>query len=863
MIVDTLSCRIQKPGRYAATEVNACRKDFDSAGIRFLLAFPDVYEVGMSHLGLHVLYHLLNGMNGVMADRAYAPWLDYEEHLRKVGEPLRSHESRHPLRDFDFVGFSLQYELSYTNILTMLELGGIPLRSRDRGPGDPWVIAGGPCAFNPEPLADFLDFVVLGEAEEVLAEIIALHREWRDGGGARADLLRAVAGIAGVYVPSFFDVAYSEPSGTVRSIRPRLEGYESVSKRLVMDLDRLSPTPVRPLVPLGDIIHNRLSLEIARGCTRGCRFCQAGYIYRPVRERRPEALLSAAEEALGNSGFEELSLLSFSTGDYCQVQWLLSALMDRLAGDRVAVSFPSMRVGTLTPELMELVRRVRKTGFTLAPEAGSERLRRVINKPVTDDDLVQTAESAFALGWKVLKLYFMIGLPTEEGEDLEAMIHLSHLVWRVARKKKASLNVSVSTFVPKPHTPFQWHAQLSRESIQERIELLKERLNRPGLRLKWNDADQSTLEAVFARGDRRLGEVIEKAYRLGARFDGWGEHFRPDAWVMAFRESGLDPRFYAERARPRDEVLPWQHLSSGVERAFLLDELDRSMAEALTPDCRWDACSACGVCDHRTVFPQLHETVPPHPSGLSSHAVHGGEGEGQFLYLVQYSKLDDLRFYGQLEIAQSLIRAVRRSGLPAVYSSGFHPHLKLSFEEALPLGMESLAENAVLTLSEKMEPEAVRAALDPEMPHGMRVVKVSALRRKPERPATVRVTYRVSGIPESLVGNLGRNWRLQAEDVLFKETKRGRVTAPLHAVLVDLRRIDEQTIEMDLLEGKNLCFRPASILRLLLKEQSEQLEDYRVCKMSVSRWDDHPGRSISVPEAVVEGRCSECPPRSS
>jgi radical SAM family uncharacterized protein/radical SAM-linked protein len=857
-----LSWQIQKPGRYVATEVNARRKDYDSAGIRFVLAFPDVYEIGMSHLGLHVLYHLLNGMEGVMADRAYAPWLDYEAHLRERREPLRGHESRRPLRDFDFVGFSLQYELSYTNILTMLDLGRVPLRSRDRGPGDPWVIAGGPCAFNPEPLADLLDFVVLGEAEEVLAEVVSLHGEWRDGGGSRADFLRAVSGIAGVYVPSFFDVGYSERSGTVCTIEPRLEGYESVSKRLVMDLDRLSPTPVRPLVPMGDIIHNRLSIEIARGCTRGCRFCQAGYIYRPVRERRPEAVLAAAREALRHSGFEELSLLSFSTGDYCQVQWLLSALVDRLAGDRVAVSFPSMRVGTLTPELMEMVRRVRKTGFTLAPEAGSERLRRVINKPVTDEDLVQTAENAFALGWKVLKLYFMIGLPTEEGADLEAMVHLSHQVWRIARKKKASLNVSVSTFVPKPHTPFQWHPQLSRESIRERIEFLKDRLSRPGLRLKWNEPDQSALEAVFARGDRRLAEVIEKAYGLGARFDGWSEHFRPDVWERAFGESGLDPRFYAERARPRDEVFPWRHLSSGVEQSFLLAELDKSLAEALTPDCRWEACSACGVCDHRTVFPQLHEAVPPDPPGSSPHVLHGDRGEGQFLYLIQYSKLDDLRFYGQLEIAQSLIRAVRRSGLPAAYSSGFHPHLKLSFEEALPLGMESLAENAVLTLRERVEPEVVRIALAREMPDGLRVMKVSVLRRKPERSATACVTYRLSGIPPELVDHLVHAWGLQPEGMLIKETKRGRITAPLHDVLRDFRRIDEHTIEMDLLEGKNLCFRPASILRTLLKDEGGQLEDYRVCKMSVSPWGDQPGRSISVPD-VVERRCSECPPRSS
>ena len=852
---------IQKPGRYLASEVNACRKDFDRARTRFLLAFPDLYEVGMSHLGLHVIYHLLNGMEGVMADRAYAPWRDFEDLLRSRGEPLRAHESRRPLRDFDFVGFSLQYELSYTNILTMLDLGGIPFHSKDRGPGDPWVIAGGPCAFNPEPLAEILDFVVLGEAEEVLIEIVGLHREWRRSRGDRQGFLRAVAEVPGVYVPSFFDVIYDESNGVVRAIEPRLPNHPVVRKRLVMDLDRRSPTPVKPLVPMGDIVHNRLSLEIARGCTRGCRFCQAGYIYRPVRERHPREVLSSACEALKNSGFEELSLLSFSTGDYCQIQSLLSALVDRLEDARVAVSFPSMRVGTLTPELMELVRRVRKTGFTLAPEAGSERLRRVINKPVTDDDLLRTAENAFSLGWKVLKLYFMIGLPTEDEEDLESLIRLSKRVWQLAGKKRASLNVSVSTFVPKPHTPFQWHPQLSRSLIEGRIDLLRGRMNRSGLRVKWNDADQSILEAVFSRGDRRLARVIERAYVLGARFDGWGEQFQPEIWARAFEESGLEPCFYAERARDLDEVLPWQHLSSGVERDFLLEELQRSLRESLTPDCRTEACSACGVCDHQTVFPQLRDVAVP-VSEAKSRPAQVRREQDPFLYLLQYSKVGDLRFHGQLEIAQSLIRAVRRAGLPAVYSSGFHPHLKLSFEEALPLGVESLVERATLTLSRKLDPEQVRVALNGVMPVGLRVEKVEMVKRRPERPESLCVTYRVTSLPPALAERLARDWDRWPDGMLFKETKRGRISAPLWAVLLDLRRLDDHTVEMDVMERKNLCFRPAAILRHLLPEEPELPLEWRVCKMSILPRDDDPVRPISVSN-VVEGRCSPCPPRSS
>lgn len=860
-MMDVLPLGIQKPGRYVAAEINARRKDFDSARTRFLLAFPDVYEVGMSHLGLHLLYHLLNDMEGVMADRAYAPWLDYEVYLRERAQPLRSHESGRVLRDFDFVGFSLQYELSYTNIFTMLDLGGIPLRSSERGPDSPWVIAGGPCAFNPEPLADFLDFVVLGEAEEILPEIVKLHQEWRDTRGGRQEFLREAAGLAGVYVPSFFEVTYDGSHGALRSIEPRIRGYETVRKRLVMDLDQRSPTPVHPLVPMGDIVHNRLSLEIARGCTRGCRFCQAGYIYRPVRERHPESLVAASGEALKNSGFEEISLLSFSTGDYCQIQPLLSVLMDQLANRKVAVSFPSMRVGTLTPELMELVRRVRKTGFTLAPEAGSERLRRVINKAISDDDLLQTVETAFSLGWKVLKLYFMIGLPSEDEADLDALCGLSHRVWRLARKRKASLNVAVSTFVPKPLTPFQWHPQLSRGAIEERLAWIKERMNRPGLRLKWNDPDQSFLEAVFARGDRRLADVLERAYQLGARFDGWGEQFRSKIWEEAFKAFGIDPCFYAERTRSLEEVLPWQHLSSGVERSFLLEELERSRGESLTPDCRWDVCSACGVCDHREVFPQLHESRTNLPT-ISSRTNTNSQLESQHHYLLEYSKMGNLRYYGQLEIAQSFIRAVRRSGLPAVYSSGFHPHLKLSFDEALPLGMESVAERATLTLHRRMDPEKVREELNRVMPSGLCVEKVVALGRRPERASSLCVTYRVRGLDEADLEELMRVWGQRLGETISKETKRGRHIAPLGDVLREMRRVDEWSVEMDLIEEKNLCFRPLSILRHLLPNCAQDSGELRICKMSVTACGEIPRRPVSIPD-IGEGRCTECPPRSS
>ena len=593
---------IEKPGRYIGLEVNACRKSFDEALVRVALAFPDVYEIGMSHLGLKLLYHLLNRTENVMADRVYSPWPDYEQRLRSLGEPLSAIESGRPLSRFDFLGFSLQYELSYSNILTILDVAGIPLFAAERSPEHPFVIGGGPCAFNPEPLADFFDFFVLGEAEEVLPEIIEAYKDWKTNAkGSRYEFVCEIRKIPGVYIPSFFEVSY-HPGGEISAVVPRFADYAGVAKRVVGDLDRICPIPENPLVPLIDIVHNRLGLEIARGCTRGCRFCQASFIYRPVRERNPDYVLEAARRALARSGFDDVALLSFSTGDYCQIQYLLGALVRELEPGKVAVSFPSMRVGTLTPELMDHVRKIRKTGFTLAPEAGSERLRHVINKGIRDEDLLSAAETAFDLGWRVLKLYFMMGLPGETEADRDALVDLCLRVWEKAKKTKATVNAAVSTFVPKPQTPFQWAPQMAEEEMHACLLSFKERLRKPGLKLKWNLEGNSILEGVFARGDRRLGRVLKRAWELGARFDGWTDYFNETVWYRALAECGLDARFYATRGRGRDEILPWDHLSAGVSREYLWNEYQRALEEEFTADCRQGGCTGCGVCDHESVF---------------------------------------------------------------------------------------------------------------------------------------------------------------------------------------------------------------------------------------------------------------------
>lgn len=831
MFDNNLTC-VERPGRYIGLELNAYRKSFENASVRFVLAFPDVYEIGMSHLGLQLLYHQLNRAEGVMADRVYAPWPDYEDKLRSESEPLRGIETEQPLCDFDFLGVSLQYELSYTNILTILDLGRTPIYSRDRTTAHPFVIGGGPCAFNPEPLADFFDFFVLGEAEEVLPEIIYAYQDWkRRGAKSREDFLSALRSISGVYVPSFFEVSYFE-GGAVADVKPRFSDYTRVVKRVVPELDRICPVPEKPLVPVLDIVHNRLGLEIARGCTRGCRFCQAGFVYRPVRERGPQYVLDAAKRALACSGFEDVALLSLSTGDYCRIQELLGELVEELEPRRIAVSFPSMRVGTLTPALMEHVRKVRKTGFTLAPEAGSERLRRIINKGISDSDLLDAAQAAFDMGWRLIKLYFMMGLPGETQADRDAIVDLCMRVREKGKKTRSSVNVAISTFVPKPLTPFQWSAQMSADRIEQCHRMFKEQLRKPGLRFKWNMAGASILEAVFARGDRRLGAALKRAWELGARFDGWSDHFREAVWHQALEETGLSARFYAERERDRDEILPWDHLSAGVERSYLWSEYEKAMGEQFTPDCRQGRCSLCGVCDHNGISPLIHREFEPRTRDeKSGNGVRAAAEQSEFLYRVIYSKLGKARFFGQLEIAALLERALRRADLPAAFSKGFNPHPKISFGEALPLGMETIVAEAYISLSERVDTALMRERLNGQCNGLIRISVVERIAKKPAPPPASRGVYLVSGLAPSITGLLLDVWPKSGDTVLTKKTKKGQATANLGRVLLDMRKAGESSLEMDVYETPGLCFRPMAILESLAGARAEELKNCLICKI--------------------------------
>lgn len=599
--MDKILMKVQKPTRYTGGELNIVRKNPGNAKVRFAFCFPDVYEIAMSHLGIKILYHILNERDDTYCERVFAPWFDMEEQMRAHGMRLFSLETKDEVRKFDFVGFTLQYELSYSNVVNMLDLAGIPIKSADREPDSPFVCGGGPCAYNPEPVADIFDFFMMGEGEEIINEVVDAYNEWKESGSTkREDYLEKIAAIEGVYVPSFYDVDYNE-DGTIKSFVPNNPNAKPViRKRIMKDFDS-AYAPETIIVPFGEVVHDRVMLEIFRGCIRGCRFCQAGYVYRPVRERKAQTLTELADKLLTCSGYDEISLSSLSTSDYRSLKELTDNLIDMTEKKKIGLSLPSLRIDNFSLELMNKVQKVRKTGITFAPEAGTQRMRDVINKNITEENILQSTDMLFKGGWTNVKLYFMIGLPTETIEDVHGIADLAqkvldvyHAIPKEERAKNINITVSTSSFVPKPFTAFQWEAQNTRDMLIEKQSELKSAIKSRKIRYNWHDNKTSYLEGVFARGDRRLCDVLIQAVRNGCKFDGWGEGFKFDLWMQAFEQTGVDPDFYNLRQRSYDEILPWDHIDIGVKKEFFIRENEKAKAAVTTPNCR-EKCAGCGA----------------------------------------------------------------------------------------------------------------------------------------------------------------------------------------------------------------------------------------------------------------------------
>lgn len=834
---------IEKPARYMGSEIGSVAKE--AVDLRFVLAFPDVYEVGMSHLGLQILYAILNKVEWIGAERVYAPWADREDAMRDSGDVLTTLETGTPLAATDILGFTLQYEMSCTNILNMLELSGIPSLAADRGEEFPLLLGGGPCAGNPEPLAEFFDIFLFGDGEDAILEIAEIYRDWKKATGKKSELLERLSKIEGVYVPSFFSVSYHE-DGRISEITALKPGYEKVKRRIAADLEQL-PYPTSPVVPFLKTVHDRVSLEIARGCTRGCRFCQAGYLYRPVRERSPEKILETIKAVLKNTGYDEISLLSLSAADYGCISDLLKNLMTTFESERVAVSLPSLRVGSLTRELIDEIVKVRKTGFTLAPEAGTERLRRVINKGITEEDLVLNSRNAYEAGWRVIKLYFMIGLPTETMDDVLGIAEMAAQVKRAGKGTGhgGDVTVSVGSFVPKPHTPFQWEPQILCREIEEKQRFLRGELRKRKLAFKWHDATLSFLEGVFARGDRRLSRVLLEARKLGCRFDGWGEHHDFQKWQQSFERAGIEPEFYLRRREP-SEILPWDRLDCGVSSEFLLEELKKSREGILTGDCRDGCCAECGVCDFSEIRMRLHQPAAGGSSGSSgadqvsvdteiSAALPEPDDSGDSGTVarvrLRFTKTGAMSLLSHLELLHLFTRAVRRAQIPIRYSLGFHPHPKFSFATALSVGVESWAEYLDMEISSGPDPRSIQESLNAALPEGIRILEAAEIPLRSESLSVLieAVRYRVF-LPAGLVTNLPVKIDdfLRLENFAHQRMKKGKT------VEIDLRQeLLELSATADLLEMVVKRGKPLEFAAAITGIPEEELRASRIEKRDV------------------------------
>ncbi|CAB1060401.1 FIG092679: Fe-S oxidoreductase / FIG017108: hypothetical protein [Olavius sp. associated proteobacterium Delta 1] len=829
-MIDNLLPFVEKPSRYLGSEINIVKKDLSRVKLRFALAFPDLYEIGTSHFGMQILYHILNAEPDIAAERVFAPGVDMEALLRNTGQSLFSLESRAPLSRFDIIGFSLLYELNFTNVLTILDLANIPFLAADRDHSHPLIIAGGPCTCNPEPLADFFDAMVVGDGENVIKQMVSEWLQWdKDDPGDKGSLLQSWSQIDGVYIPSFFEPRFDDRG--FQSLVPRFSSYTRIKRAIVDDLDRM-PFPQKPVIPFGKPIHDRLRLEVSRGCTRGCRFCQAGMIYRPVRERSPDHLLSLGAESIAATGYEDISLLSLSTGDYGCLAPLIERLMARFGPDNVAVSLPSLRAGTLTPELMELIKQVRKTGFTIAPEAGSQRLRDVINKNISEMDIIDTVQDAFHLGWQVIKLYFMIGLPTETDDDLKALVDLVKNLRKIkgANRRRGKINVSVATFIPKSHTPFQWASQISLADSRSKINWIRNQLKIPGIQFKWQDPKVSQLEGLWARGDRRLSRLLIAAYNKGCKFDGWSDKFNDGLWQEAIVEGKVDAEFFTVRPRDVAEPLPWDIIDNRVSRSFLKQEWANALEQKLLEDCRQGLCHQCGTCDFEKIEPRTYgafdeEFLPACASPPTTDA------DFQSL-CVFYSKQDQARYFGHLEMVNIFLRALKRAGIPLKYSQGFHPKPKISFDDPLPIGIESEQERFILSVPGSVNPTTVTSLLNSHLPDGLFINYSQFVTAEFKRQVAGANAYRVT----LQDGNFNEEnlmcFKNCSEVIISLSNRKGKLKKiNLKDMVINIEILDSKQLQVSLSAETGKTLRPAHILGPIFNTNEKQIKQARVVKL--------------------------------
>lgn len=828
---------LPRPARYLGSEWGVTLKDPATLTVRCALAFPDIYEIGMSYLGQKILLEAINTHPQFWAERVFTPCEETAAILREHGAPLSTLESDTPLGEMDILGISLTHELCYTNILFMLDLANIPFRSADRDEGHPLVIAGGGVTFNAEPVAPFFDAMILGDGEETMPAILEAVEQCKADGISRSEQLDRLTAIPGVYIPSFF-----EDQGPGAPLKPLKPGYKTVEKAVVDDLNT-TPFPTDQAIPFG-AIHNRLTLEIARGCTRGCRFCQAGMIYRPVRERSLDKLDHLLSEGLERTGYEETSMLSLSTGDYSGLDTLFTRSFDKCAAEQISISLPSLRVGSLSAPIMERISSIRRTGATLAPEAGSQRMRDVINKGVTEEGLMEHVRLLFDNGWQGVKLYFMIGLPTETDEDLDAILDLCLKVRDAAGRhiKRLQVSAAVSPFVPKPQTPFQWEAQIPYEEIIRRVHYLRDLFRQyKRVSIRYHEPEMTSLEGVFSRGDRRLSEVVERAYAKGALFSSWKDHLRLAPYREAVEEAGLD---WDEYTGPRDPEgpLPWDHLSSGLTKRFLLKERERALSGKITTDCRYGACRNCGVCEFnghvstldsqkkikdlrpKLVFPQRDQEgeQPPYSVEKPDLTIKGSH------FRLWFDKIGPAAYLSQLELQAVFERVFRRAKLPMAFSAGFHPMPRLSFGKALPVGVESRAEWLNVFFREDFEPAEVVKRLAPNMPVGLRPLKADRLSMGKKQPQSVEEVFeiRFTRTPETRLAQWNA-FMAKDEHFIEKKTKKGKLRQ------VDIRPMVKETAESEdglvlVMDWRDQYMSPLVLCRTIMEDAN--LLDFNLVK---------------------------------